>query len=832
MKKKIILLIVLIILIGAGSGVYLNRALILDKIKLAIIEKIESQIGRTVSIGKLDYSILKGIVISDFEISQNGPGTQAPFIKAKRISANPVLFPFILRKNIMIPSISIDSLSADVVRLEKNLWNFSDLIKSIPSEEKPKPKFTVTVLRIIIRNSNISFQDNTLASPFTKQLKNLNLLLKPSLPANLKFDLNANIDKPDSKIVVIGKINLPTMNIESSVDASGLLITDYLAYVDKLPLTVNNGILSAELKGSFKNGRLYLEGSNSIEKLDIEKNKLQILTDLNSQLMLKYDRTNTDKPFDYKANIDLQDAKISGLKFVNVIQNLNGKLKILPDKLSSDEIRGNFSGNSLKASGSLEDFKNPNLNLKLDSDISLAALKEIFKDKIDLSKIEIDGDSKIQLTIKGLLSEPKVLQGTMKLSDARLNANYLPGELKKIKADIKFGKNNVSWKNLTADFRGDKLTSSGSLKDFTNPQIKFDISSDSLNFTTQLNAQDKILQIVKLNGNFQDSQFDVKGTADITIAKNPLLNLKTNANIKLEDLGEFNPKLKEIVKKMKLAGTLTTQADLNGRLKDYQNWQIILKSNSAVMSLYGFKINDVVLDYHQGASKVGNLQLTGSPYAGNLLLKSQLDFINTNVPFVSEIIINDVDISKLKNDTGLKDKDIFGLLQAQTNLKGSGKKIKDLIGSGSMRIDNGNLWELKLLKGLGELLLIPEFRKIVFKEATGDFLIQNQKISTDNFMLESEPVNILLEGNIDFRGFINFTVTTQLSEGLMKDATDLKGLLNTILAQSTNAVTIKLTGTAKDPKYKILPIPTQIFKKAKDFILEDVVGSVLDGSDE
>jgi hypothetical protein len=157
-------------------------------------------------------------------------------------------------------------------------------------------------------------------------------------------------------------------------------------------------------------------------------------------------------------------------------------------------------------------------------------------------------------------------------------------------------------------------------------------------------------------------------------------------------------------------------------------------------------------------------------------------------------------------------------------LKGTAKDIKNsLNGSGSINIEKGNLWQLELFKGLGEFLLIPEFQKIVFKEAAGDFLISDGKISTDNLMLESEPVNILFEGNIDFAGNIDFKVTTQLAEGLVKDITDIKGIFSSILAQSTNAISIKLSGTVKEPKYKIIPLPGQLFKKAKDFIIQDIL---------
>jgi hypothetical protein len=351
-----------------------------------------------------------------------------------------------------------------------------------------------------------------------------------------------------------------------------------------------------------------------------------------------------------------------------------------------------------------------------------------------------------------------------------------------------------------------------------------DLSSDYLSLESELNIQNKLLTITKLNGSYFQSQFDIKGNADITNADNPLLQLKADAKIDIADLSNLSPELKEILEKIKLSGVLDTAASLNGRLQNYRNWQLTLNGNSTLLSMGGLKINDLSLDCLQDNSPVVNSRLTGNAYLGTILAKLQLDLAEQEFPFLMETIIDKVDISKLKDDVDLKNKEISGILSSSATLKGTAKDIKNsLNGSGSINIEKGNLWQLELFKGLGEFLLIPEFQKIVFKEAAGDFLISDGKISTDNLMLESEPVNILFEGNIDFAGNIDFKVTTQLAEGLVKDITDIKGIFSSILAQSTNAISIKLSGTVKEPKYKIIPLPGQLFKKAKDFIIQDIL---------
>ncbi len=135
MKKKILIIlsVLAILFIITAIVAYLNKSIILNKVKTALLENMQSFLGRSITIGQIDYKFPKGFVIADLEIMQKLPEDTASFIRIKEISFNPIIFPFILKKNIMIPSMHITGLSADIVRLDKNSWNFSDIIESVIS---------------------------------------------------------------------------------------------------------------------------------------------------------------------------------------------------------------------------------------------------------------------------------------------------------------------------------------------------------------------------------------------------------------------------------------------------------------------------------------------------------------------------------------------------------------------------------------------------------------------------------------------------------------------------------------------------------------------------
>lgn len=832
MKKKLLFIIVLIIIIGTVLGIFLNKTVILDKIKTEVLKTVESKLGRNVNFDKVDYQILKGFVITNLKISEQSPDTPQSFLTAKEISFNPIVFPFIFKKNIMIPSININSLNAHVARLDEKTWNFSDIIESLTSGEKTESKFSVTVLKIQANDSEILFEDKSLPEKFSKRLKNLNISISPSIPKYIGFDFSSDIENQDTptKILLSGKFDLINKSLDSSLKIDDLLIPDYLVYLKNLPIAINQGSLSTVSELNYGNDKLNASGTCSIKNLDIDKNDIGLIGDLSSNYKFNYQIKNPENPFDYEAKIQLSNAKVSGLEYLNEIDNISGDFDIALDKLNCKTLSAQLMGEPIQISGKLENFKDPNINLNVISKISLAKLKDIFKEKINLGNIKLDGESNLQLTISGAVSKPESLElkGNAKISKVIFGADYLPYEITDIEGEINFDRNSISWKNLIANYKQEELISNGSVTNFTSPQATLTLSSDLINLEGEFDVKEKIIQINKLKGNYFESKFDVSGNIDILNAKNPYLNLSANATIDLKTMGDFNPEIKSKIGNLKLSGLLITQAKLEGRLKDQRNLQFKVNSIADSISIFGLEIKDVTLNYIKELSPIAIMQLSGNPYSGKILFNGKMDFSDRNLPFICDLIINDVDIAELKNDTNLKNKNISGTLQAQTSLQGSAKDIKNsLNGDGKIKLEDGNLWQMELFKGIGELLVIPQFQKIVFKEAYGDFLIANNKITTDNFMLESDPVNILFEGNLDFSGNINFDVTTQLAEGLIKDATDFKGILNTILAQSTNAVTVKLTGTFQKPQYKIIPIPAKIIKKAKDFVIEDIFVDIL-----
>jgi hypothetical protein len=180
--------------------------------------------------------------------------------------------------------------------------------------------------------------------------------------------------------------------------------------------------------------------------------------------------------------------------------------------------------------------------------------------------------------------------------------------------------------------------------------------------------------------------------------------------------------------------------------------------------------------------------------------------------------LDGTDLAKLKADTIWKDQNITGLFSATFLAKGPLKEPDALAGEGSILIKDGRLWQLNLLKGLGQFLFIPEFENITFSEAKGDFIIHDKKVLTSNFELKSNPATLTCAGWADFKGNINFDILTEFSEEAIAQSNSLKKLFTAVLTQGDAYLAIKLTGSLKNPKDTISP--AGLIEKTKNIFMQ------------
>jgi len=425
----------------------------------------------------------------------------------------------------------------------------------------------------------------------------------------------------------------------------------------------------------------------------------------------------------------------------------------------------------------------------------------LIKDNFKFSgSLSTKGNLKINLANKEINYD-----GLFDLTASEIEGIPIIKKVEEINGRISFSRDFLKTEKLSAKGLSYPFEISGELKNFHNPQVDFVLNGPDLVLKTSFAVLGKNVSIAYLDAIFLNSKCNLKGSLNIAEIKTPYVNLEGTLELALKDIKEICSRFGRNLNLPDLGGIIDSTFVINGPFgAGMQNLNISLDAESNEILVRGLRLTELVLSYIQNQSQ-GKAKLSSRAYKGNLNLTTKLNLFDNNIDYVADLNLKDLDLADLKKDTPFKDKTTSGKLFAQASLNGKTKDLYGMNGDAQLKISDGNLWELNLLRGLGELLGLTALNNIVFKEASGDFTIQDGKAYTNNLKFISDRLQLAFEGNFNFKGDLNFDVLVSFSEELQKEAKNLEQLISSIFTQAQKYISIKITGTFKKPNYKIVP---------------------------
>ncbi len=828
MIKKTITICIIIILFITAAIFYLNSVLLPKKAKSIIIDKLSKQLHRKVEIDQLRYSLFKGIEIKNlviYDLSQFG---EEIFLKAENVSFKILILPLIFKKQVVLPNINVDKMHANVIREDNNLFNISDLQRlTLNKEAKKRKKFGFVTFNLTIKDSEVNFLDNTFEPKFHTGLSDLNAKINLTFPAKAKFNIDAKIKNhlPSAAVKMQGVFDIEKniFTCSTNLRKIDLLKLPYLTF-DIFSLnksTFHEADFDVKLHDKF----LDVNFKKTDLDLDFKKNKFAFSGKINLQSNLNLNLRNLFRS-DFNGLITLSSAKFSGIKFINDLTDINGVLSFSPEAITTENLKGQAFDTTLTAKGSLTNyFRNPKLNLFLSSDVNLSKLQYIFPKLFQQDNVSIEGNGYFSLNLNSYIRKPGkyTLDGTLNIAKATANITYLREEIINIKGPVNFIKNEISWKNITGKYKNKEYNSTGSLKNIRDPDFDLVLTSDNLNLDTNFGLRDRFtfINILNLKGTYFDSDFNFAGNVDLS-KKLFKFTSEGKANLSLADLKDIFPVLSEKMDKTELKGVCEINAMVSGETLNWRNFSTKLDLRSEEISINNLKLNHITASCNRTSPKAADIIISAQAYNGEISLAGKIDPEEKITGYVSDLNIRNLDISTLKQDTTLKNKKLSGLLSTNSSISGYFEDLDTLNGFGKIWVKDGNLWQVDLLKGLGNALSIPLFEEITFTEAYSDFTIKERNISSENLRLDSEELIMLAEGNIDFDGNINFTVGTESKKHIIQDSENISDVITSLPAKASQFLTVKITGNIKSPKYIPIPSPTRILKKFKN-VLEGIL---------
>jgi len=824
MKRKIIIGIVLILLFLIAAGIlYLNNVYLPVKVKGRLADSLATLLNYNVEIEKLKYSLIRGAVIQNIVIYDKVKDKDNTLLTVKEISGHILFLPLIKERKIIIPVMHIDSPNFNIRYRQDNSLNFSRIFLTQPKpQSKPKIKFSFLIYKINIFDGKGIFEDERLTPKFSKTIQDLDIVLGIKQLTKISFLMESKLLTDKGAVTALtlrGDYNFLSKEVNSKLNFANLVIPEFNPYLKMLPLSIASGTIdNSALELKFKDNLVSLKGAMSTKGLGLRKENFSLMGDINIEPDLSY--AIDKKTFDYKANIKFIGVNLIGMQYMDKINNISGDIGLAKNKLWTDNLKLQALDSGFTLKGTFENFSNPYLKLNFKSEqLNLEKIRAVLPYKTE--GLNLSGITAADINLEGYLGKPPLdIQASLQLSDAKLQTVLSKEPLNNIKGKVDFTSDSINWLNLSFNYLNVAYTSSGKLVSFQTPQIIFGLNSKDLDLKSDIKIKDKFVRIITFKGQYINSQFDIEGGIDTQDNTNPALDLKVALNLKPYDAFVFLPtSLTENLQKIKFDGILNIKGALNGRVKDYKNWNLSLKAASDTFSVYNLKFTDLAFNLDQKDGMININRFIASGYSGTV----NLDFVSDLKPDVPAYLLkfnsSGIDLAKLKLDTGLKDKDVGGTLNISADLGGNFQDLASLKGNGFVSVKDGKLWQFNLFKGLGELFLLPDYEKIMFKEALGEFNIGDKSVSTENLRLTSDQLNLDCKGKLGFDGTLDLTFLTEVNKNFIRDSADIRKFTTAILGGLSNALTIKVSGTMQKPKYKIVPVAVDLIKNIKDFFL-------------
>ena len=166
MKKWAVILIISLVLAAvlAGGLYYANAVLLPRVVRQKILQGISDFTSSPATIGDLRLNILKGLVIRDL-IVYDKTSPQEPLLEVKELSTSFLIWPFLKKKTIILPALTIDQAVLTLRRRNDGTLNIGYLLDKFKSQKTGAAAPAILVKNVEITESSVRWTDETKEPP-------------------------------------------------------------------------------------------------------------------------------------------------------------------------------------------------------------------------------------------------------------------------------------------------------------------------------------------------------------------------------------------------------------------------------------------------------------------------------------------------------------------------------------------------------------------------------------------------------------------------------------------------------------------------------------------
>jgi len=183
---------------------------------------------------------------------------------------------------------------------------------------------------------------------------------------------------------------------------------------------------------------------------------------------------------------------------------------------------------------------------------------------------------------------------------------------------------------------------------------------------------------------------------------------------------------------------------------------------------------------------------------GNVSLRANVSIDEKNPVFGADVRLSRVNFAQL-TDLYFKYNDSKGVMSANYKFDATIGKENLMVGEGSLRVEDGNVFAIPILGPFSEILgaILPGSGYQKAREATADFTVANEVINTSGLVIEGSGFSMIGSGDI-------FFMTSKLDMSMRINARGIPGI---VLYPVSKLFEYASTGTVANPEWRPKIIP-------------------------
>jgi len=495
-------------------------------------------------------------------------------------------------------------------------------------------------------------------------------------------------------------------------------------------------------------------------------------TDIKGQLTANiHAQGAADKPA-LNGSLSARNVQVSGKEVPEPVSVNAIDLALTPTDVRSNNFTATAGATSVSSQFALAQYTSPSPRI----DANLRTVNAKIPDLLNIAKAygmtslsDVSGNGAITLDVHAVgplkNSAAMTFSGNGQLQNASIKTATMAQPLNVRGATMQFTQNSVVLQNLAATLGQTDLAGTLTLRDFNNPQVQFNLTSNRVNVTE--------LQEI-MNG---------------APAAPPRKKAELLRSI-LPEAEAAAPPAPGMLSKMSGSGTLAVGTILAD--------QLVLNNTHATAKIT------------QGLIQLN--PVTAQLYGGQQTGAITVDARRTPMPITVSSKLANVDANKLLSSVSSVKQTLYGLLaaNAQTSFAAvsSNDIARTLNGTASLDLTKGRLAGIDMLHQLSNLAKFvngaPSKNYTDIARLTGNFNIQNGVAQTNNLQAQIEGGSLGAIGAVNLADqSLNMHLTAVLSSAFSKEVggTGIGGFMNTALANNRGELVIPviLTGTFQRP---------------------------------